>query len=59
VWLYLESDQPAVGACVQQLLRQRLPAAMVPARVIVLRTLPLTANGKVDRVALSAGITSR
>ncbi|HEX5496978.1 MAG TPA: amino acid adenylation domain-containing protein, partial [Mycobacteriales bacterium] len=33
-------------------LRDRLPRAMVPARIGVLRSLPLTANGKVDRAAL-------
>jgi amino acid adenylation domain-containing protein len=53
VWLYLESDQPAAGSGARQLLRERLPAAIMPARIIVLSSLPVTANGKIDRVALS------
>ncbi|MBM2766525.1 non-ribosomal peptide synthetase [Burkholderia anthina] len=35
-------------------LRERVPAAMLPSRIEVLRALPLTRNGKVDRAALSA-----
>ncbi|MFD5203929.1 amino acid adenylation domain-containing protein [Streptomyces sp. NPDC058375] len=38
---------------VQEALRQRLPAYMVPSFVTRLDTLPLNANGKVDRAAIA------
>lgn len=37
---------------VRERLRGRLPAYMVPARIVVLAAMPLTPNGKVDRKAL-------
>lgn len=46
-------DGDAGVAALQARLRAALPAAMRPASVTALDALPLTANGKVDRAALS------
>nr|MBA3455839.1 amino acid adenylation domain-containing protein [Deltaproteobacteria bacterium] len=39
---------------IRQSLRQRLPDYMVPSRIILLESLPLTPSGKIDRRALPA-----
>jgi len=43
----------------RSLLKERLPNFMIPAAIVVLEALPLTANGKVDRRALPAPDGSR
>src|SRR5258707_36242 len=45
---------PADSASVGQQLAKSLPDYMVPAVIVVLEALPLTANGKLDRKALPA-----
>jgi amino acid adenylation domain-containing protein len=43
-----------LGKTLQDMLRQRLPAYMVPAAIMVLSSWPLNENGKIDRKALPA-----
>src|SRR6185369_5732307 len=42
----------ALGRAVQEAAREQLPAYMVPAAVVVVPALPVTAHGKLDRAAL-------
>ncbi len=51
-YLVTEAAPAALTAELREALRQRLPEYMVPAHFLILSTLPLTANGKLDRKAL-------
>lgn len=51
---YVQSLPPIEVAQLKEFLRRKLPSYMVPSEYIVIDSLPLTANGKVDRVALKA-----
>ncbi|MDF0552704.1 amino acid adenylation domain-containing protein [Kamptonema sp. UHCC 0994] len=53
-YVVLDSDRCASPATndLQSFLRQRLPEYMMPSAFVLLKSLPLTANGKVDRRSL-------
>ncbi len=48
-----DGEPTAAPADLRAHLRRRLPEPMVPAHIVVLAALPVTANGKVDRAALA------
>jgi len=50
----LDRQQGATAESLKQALKERLPDYMVPAAIVEMSKLPLTANGKVDRKALPA-----
>ncbi len=55
-----EAPEPSeLREALREFLRQRLPAFMVPSGYVFLRSLPLTANGKVDRKALAKLVPER
>lgn len=49
---YLTTEEPQTLPEIQEALRQTLPDYMLPSHCLSLPELPLTANGKVDKVAL-------
>jgi hypothetical protein len=48
----LETEKPGLRDLLRTHLRQSLPEHMIPAQIVFLGELPLTANGKLDRRAL-------
>jgi aspartate racemase len=50
---YISGDNLTHPAAVRDFLSQELPDYMVPAAIVQLQTLPLNANGKIDRDALA------
>ena len=51
-YIILASDKTVTQKSLQEMLAQSLPSYMIPTIFIIVDTLPLTANGKVDRSAL-------
>lgn len=52
----VQSDRPVDPAGLRDRLRLRLPAYMVPAEILTVSALPLSANGKIRRTAAIAGL---
>ena len=52
IWAYMAAREENAVPEVRKHLEERLPGYMVPAKILQLEKLPLTANGKVDRKAL-------
>lgn len=55
---YVVADGAFTYADMSAILSEHLPEYMVPAKLVQLTELPLTANGKVDRKALPAPVTT-
>jgi hypothetical protein len=56
---WFTADGPVDVAALRRALAQQLPAAMVPAHLVQVEAIPLTANGKADIAALPAPRTDR
>ncbi|AEI43027.1 non-ribosomal peptide synthetase [Paenibacillus mucilaginosus] len=54
LWAYYSGEEGLTPAGLRERLAARLPASLVPARLIGIGTMPLTPNGKIDLTALAA-----
>jgi amino acid adenylation domain-containing protein len=54
-----DATEKSDAAEIRESLRHRLPDYMVPSSVVLLETMPLTSNGKIDRRALAASDRER
>jgi amino acid adenylation domain-containing protein len=55
-YIVLSSGLSSDSASLRSYLRDKLPVFMVPAQFVFIESLPLTANGKIDRNALPAAL---
>ena len=58
-YLVLTSSSTSVPPDLRMFLKERVPEYMVPSTMVVLETIPLTPNGKLDRRALPAPHSTR
>ncbi len=52
-YVVLKDEETAVLEDLREILKRKLPDHMVPSSLVVLKDIPMTANGKLDRIALS------
>src|SRR5205823_2405100 len=57
-YLAVAQQQPSILSSIQNSLKEKLPAYMIPSTFVMLDTLPLTTSGKIDRRSLPAPHTS-